>query len=172
MKDKIEVKGMDRILYILGVLDQNRMNKSKTAKEVGVNRNTIISYHTKYWDEYIFRKNKIKEREFKNPPPKLVYDPDELIPAHEIPEDITDMLGNAVKLLTDRLKGNIREGEGESTVTNTQLINLVSNITPYYLAKKDEAIKTPPPGPEELTGNTFIQNFISQVNNYKAIEKK
>lgn len=156
-----------QIIQVLGVLERNEMNKQRAADELEVSRQTVYKYYSRYWKEYLEYKHKTMVLPTDIVPTEVVI-PAIVADISEISTNVGTMYASAVDLVTKRLRG----AQDTSAINDNQLINLVSTLTPYFLAKKEAVDEEGKAGTGAKSSNTFIQNFIDTVNGYDKGKKE
>ena len=146
-----QLNDLKHIFYCLGKLEELKMNKSATARLLKISRPTIMSYHSRYWKEYLRYKNRDNE-------------------SVEVLKTITVSDGNdvelvkqetliayrlALKKLTDRLKDEIKP------MSDPLVLDFVKNVAPYVIPKPGE--EEPNKGGTKVTYNSFIQIFKQKM---------
>jgi transposase-like protein len=141
------------------------MNYTRTAKEVGVVRQTIYNWKKQYWDDYLIQKSKVKEQ---------VHDVQaiKLSTVKEF-ETIKEICSGAFKLALNRAINILSDPEKLETLSNRDLTEFIKAIAPYA-AEKMGVMGTGDNEDNTIGANhtTFVQNIIEKMNikNYKKLK--
>lgn len=158
MKKKVRKsqRGLSEILRILSFLDDNDMNVSLTAREMGVARGSVVSYHKKHWDEYQLNKSDIKKK-------KQEITLDRMQMSQDL-EAIRNRVGKSFLSAMDIMDERMANPEEGDKVNNNQLIAHMTNLIPY-LVEKQAMMGVVDVNKDNPMNNytTFIQTFVSEM---------
>ena len=145
----------NEILRILAVLEDNDMNKAKTAFEVS--RTTIFAYVEKYWYEYVNSKAPTREEKHKITVERMMIAPDL--------SAIRNRVAQSFIAAMDEMNYRIADPELNNKVTNNQLIAHINNLIPYLLEKQAiMGVKEVEKDNPMNNYTTFVQNFVDKLN--------
>lgn len=146
-------------LRYLRVLESNNMNKSETARQLGISRHTLTRYVGKHWDEYCDIKDTVYDDSLTVQAKKMLLSAD----LDKVRIDLLYSFRLAMNVLHERMDNK----EDKSKFSNRDLIQYINALAPYLAEKQNlfgaKEVEEEP----KQTRNTFIQNFIDQVNSYK-----
>ena len=156
-KRKYTIRSKNEIFRILTVLENNDMNKAKTALEVGVSRTTMFAYVQKYWDEYLNSKAPTKEEKQKITIERMMI-------AHDL-SAMRNRVAQSFIAAMDEMDYRIADPELKKKVTNNQLIAHINNLIPY-LVEKQAIMGVKDVEKDDPLNNytTFVQTFVNQMN--------
>jgi transposase-like protein len=141
------------------------MKISVTSRELGRNRSTIYRWKKQYWQEYLNRKNEVKDQ---------IHDI-EAIKFSTVKEfDVLQGLFTKVlKLALNRMMGILSDPELVKTLSHKDLIQFITVASPYCVEKIGMAGAGNPAVTMEEKHNTFVQNIMQQLNvkSIKSYEK-
>lgn len=144
-------------LRYMKVLEQCDMNYSLAGRNLGISRQTLMTYHKKYWNEY----TGIKAQ---------VIDDSSAIAARKIEQQIEisiveGRITNTLDLLFDELNDRLKDAKERKKIYTKDLVAAVNVLIPYVAEKKMlMGVKDKDGG----NGSTmFVQNIINQIVNSK-----
>lgn len=153
MKERERNRTKEEIFRILMVLEKNNMNQSKTSRELGLNRQLLIRYINKHYEEY--RKNRIavKAQALEIAKEKQVI----LTEMNDFKEGLSKLQNAAIEKLVDYL--------ATSQKKEPRLwINIIDTLSPYLVEKMDIAGVNPLNDLDPVTRHTtFVQNIINKM---------
>jgi transposase-like protein len=156
---------IDRILRILALLEQNRMNYTKTANSTGVSRQTLYSWKKQYWHKYLSDKSEIKNQ---------VHDVQAIkLSTVDGLNKIKEIFSETLELALLKAQEILTDPEKAKKLKYNDLIQLINVIAPYA-AEKMGVLGAGDPENNTIAQNhtTFIQNIIEKmsINNYKKLK--
>ncbi|MBN2747621.1 MAG: hypothetical protein JXR34_12915 [Bacteroidales bacterium] len=146
-----------QILRWLAVLDQNNGNKSKTARECGISRSTLINYEEKYWPLYLKQKGEAKDDTRKIAATKALID-------HKLEEVRNIILEKAFTPIVNEINIRFTDPDQLKKIPTRVLIEGFREIAPF-VAEKQGVIGTNPINDNDpATRHTnVVQNIISNL---------
>jgi hypothetical protein len=140
-------------LRYLKVLDQNGMNITLSAKQLGISRQTLYTYHKDYWDEYTGIKSQ-------------VFDDSATVSARKLEESVElSIIQGKISDTFDRIIGELdrrlQNPEEAKKIYTKDLIQAANVMVPYMAEKK---ILLGARANEQSGGTTmFVQNIVNQI---------
>jgi len=155
-KRKINNPTKEQVFSFLYVLEENDMNMTQTAKEIGVARNSMYRYKERYWDEYVAQKPQItKNAVFAR------YEKEKMDPAlGEAKERTLALYFEAIEMAEKML--DLDDETQKRKMAPKDVVNLINALAPYVTEKVGIIDKDQQPGQ-----TTFVQNIINHMNNYR-----
>jgi transposase-like protein len=146
----------ETIMRYLYVLEQNNMNVSVTAKELGLVRQTLNVWKQKYWDLYLKEKYGIVEQAETIAAVKLA--------TVEHFAEIRGIMTTALKLCLNHAIDILQDPEQIKKIRWSDLNKLIENLSQYTIDKPGMMGAEDPSKQANRDQPTFIQNIIKQLN--------
>jgi predicted DNA-binding protein (UPF0251 family) len=154
------------MLRYMRLLEMNDMNKTQTARELGLHRNTFLRYYKRYWEDYQTHKVMTMTDMEKVEAEKLVT----IEGFNVIRNTISATLDLAIKRATEILN----DEEKLNKLNARDLVQLINVLAPYVAEKRGilgaNNLPDKKNGLEQHT--TFVQNIINELNVKKEYTKQ
>jgi len=158
-----------QIFELMRVLDENNMDKKKTAKDMGICYQTVNRYEAKYWTEYEAKKKiDIEEAERRARATLVTYDNPEELTVEVVDnniEKVRTIINDHFLLSMDEMKRRMLDPMERKMLSSRDLTTHIANLLPYLTFKIGEM--TQPPGTLQANKDEFVQKFIETMTGSK-----
>lgn len=142
-------------LAAMKILDNNNMNHTKTAQDLGVSRGIIYKWKEKYWDMYLEKREEVKNNMITTEAAKLV-----------IFEESTETLNKTRHLFDKIVLDYIENPEKIDKASDRDKVNLMNVIIPYILQKRDvSGVREDTPKQQNNFFTQILQQAKTNQNN-------
>lgn len=156
------------IFLMLEHLENNKMNLSKTSRDLNISLATVRSYKARYWHEYEAKKKiDIEEAERRARATIVSYDNPEELTVEVVDkqvEKVRTIINDSFLLSMDEIKRRLLDPVERQKLGSRDIIAHIANLLPYLTFKIGELTQQPNALQNK---DEFFNNFIETMTGYK-----